>query len=112
VKGSDFPLLLASEQFALLGLAAALAPPRVSARTAACRQDSAQQGVLPWGAEAMATGASLQDLTPSHSRCPPTLRSAQEILQHPPPNLPHPRSWQQEKRLLTGAHYGMGFKEN
>lgn len=68
MKGSDFPLLLASELScgagACLSPEPSLAPPWVSARTAACRLDGAQWRGFPWGAEAMVTGASVQDLTP------------------------------------------------
>lgn len=114
MKGSDFPLLLASELICSAGACfnpePSFAPPQVSARTAAHRQDSAQPGAFPRGAEAMVTGVSVQDLTPPHG--PPALRSVWEILQHPQLNLPHPKSWQMEKQPLVGAHYGMGFKQN
>lgn len=103
MKGSDFPLLLASELICSAGACfnpePSFTPPQVSARTTARRQDSAQPGAFPWGAEAIVTGVSMQDLTP------PALRSAWETLQHP-------KSQQMEKRLLVGAHYGMGFKQN
>lgn len=73
MKGSDFPLLLASEQLVLLGLASNQSPPShlpgslpgllPAGRTALSR------GVLPWGAEAMVTRVSVQGFTPSRSHC-------------------------------------------